>query len=114
MSWKIEFYDNKVMDSIQNWPVHIKAKFVHIVELIEKVGPKEVGMPHIKALGQGLFEIRVKSDEGIARALFGMIKGQVIIILCGFIKKTQKTPTREMDLARERMKEVKNEQKTKL
>lgn len=112
MRWKIEFYSNKVIDSIESWPENIQSKFSHIIELIEDVGPKEVGMPHIKALGQGLFEIRVKSDEGIARALFGMIKGQVIIILCGFIKKTQKTPLREIELARERMKEIKNEQKT--
>jgi phage-related protein len=114
MPWKVDFYDKKVKEDIKDWPAHIKAKFAKIVELIEKVGPKEVGMPRIKPLGQGLFEIRIKSDEGIARALFGMIKGQIIIILCGFIKKTQKTPTREMNLAKERLEEIKNEQKTKL
>jgi phage-related protein len=65
-------------------------------------------MPHIKALGQGLFEIRVKAAEGIGRALFCMIKGKIIIILNGFIKKTEKTPSNEMDLALKRMKEIKS------
>ncbi len=45
MGWKIEFYDNKVMDIIQDWPARIKAKFVRIIELIKKVGPNEVGIP---------------------------------------------------------------------
>jgi phage-related protein len=59
-------------------------------------------MPHIKTLGQGLFEIRVKAVEGIGRAFFCTIKGKNIIILHEFIKKTQKTPQKEMDLAKKR------------
>lgn len=114
MGWKVEFYNAKVMDTIQKWPVRIKAKFTRIVELITATGPKEVGMPHIKPLGQGLFEIRAKSDEGIGRALFCIVSGKVIVTLSGFIKKTQKTPAGEIELARKRMQEVKNEQKTKL
>jgi phage-related protein len=108
MRWKIEFYDIKVMKSITQWPVGIGAKFTRIVDLIEEFGPETVGMPHIKALGQGLFEIRVKASEGIGRAFFCTIKGKVIIILNDFIKKTQKTPQKEMDLAKKRMKEVKD------
>lgn len=108
MGWKVEFYNIQVSNAIQKWPVRLKAKFTRIVELIETAGPEEVGMPHVKPLGQGLFEIRAKSDEGIGRAAFCMIKGKTIIILSGFIKKTQKTPLKELDLARKRMNEVKN------
>ena len=108
MRWKIEFYDIKVMKSIRQWPVRIEAKFAKIVRLIEEFGPEGVGMPHIKALGQGLFAIRVKSAEGIGRAFFCGIKGKIIIILNEFIKKTQKTPQKEIDLAKKRMKEVKD------
>ncbi len=68
----------------------------------------KLAYPHIKPLGHGLFEIRAKSDEGIGRAFFCMIKGQVIIILNGFIKKTQKTPFGEIELAKKRMLEVKD------
>jgi phage-related protein len=65
-------------------------------------------MPHVKALGQGLFEIRIKAAEGIGRAFFCNIKGKIIIILHEFIKKTQKTPQKDMDLAKKRMREVKD------
>ncbi len=84
------------------------AKFIWVTEMIETFGPAEVGMPHIKPMGQGLFEIRVKACEGIGRALYCAVKGKVVIILNGFIKKTQKTPANEIALARKRMTEVKN------
>lgn len=108
MSWKVEFYDAKVEKSIEEWPLHLKVKFLKIVDLIQEIGPFELGMPHVKALKQGLFEIRVKSVEGIARAPFCTTKGKLIIVLSGFIKKTQDMPKREMEIALKRMKEVKN------
>jgi len=107
MRWKIEFYDKKVENNIKEWPEGILAKFVWIADIIEDSGPTDVGMPHIKALGQGLFEIRSKGKEGIGRALFCTIKGRVVIVLNSFIKKTQKTPPSEMALAKKRMLEVK-------
>ena len=107
MSWKVEFYNNKVAAGIQKWPDKLHAQFLKIVGLIEKVGPIEIGMPHIKSLKSGLFEIRIKGFEGIARAPFCMIKGKVVIVLSEFIKKTQKTPQREIEIAIKRMEEVK-------
>jgi len=107
MSWIVEFYNSKIMDAIDSWPLRMRAKFLWITEIIERFGPNEIGMPHIKSLGKGLFEIRVKSDEGIARAMFCIKHKQVVIVLNEFIKKTQKTPLKEMELALRRMKEVK-------
>lgn len=57
-------------------------------------------------MGKGLFEIRAKGKEGIGRSLFCTVKGQEIIILHAFMKKTQKTPKRELEKARNRMKEL--------
>lgn len=74
MSWKIEFYNKRVEKEIDEWPTHIRAKFTKVAELIEKIGPDELGMPHIKPLKNGLFEIRIKSVEGIARAIFCQLK----------------------------------------
>ena len=108
MRWKVEFYDSKVVKGIRQWPTGIEAKFARIVGLIEEFGPEGVGMPHIKSFGQGLFEIRVKAVEGIGRAFFCTIKGKVVIILHEFIKKTEKTPHKEIDLAKKRMKEIKD------
>lgn len=107
MSWKIGFYNKKVEESIREWPVGVFAKFLWLLSVIKQFGPHEVGMPHIKVLGKGLFEIRVKAHEAIGRALFCTIQDKGIIILNGFIKKTQKTPAKELDLAYKRIKEIK-------
>jgi phage-related protein len=65
-------------------------------------------MPHSRAMGQGLFELRCKGPEGIARAFYCTMVGREIVILHGFIKKTQDTPDRELAVARKRLKEVMN------
>jgi len=74
---------------------------------MEEYGPN-LGMPHTRALGNGLFEIRAKAEEGIGRVFFCTTVGRKIIILHSFIKKTNKTPKRELDLALARQKEVMN------
>ena len=106
MSWKIEFFDEKVEKSIKEWPESLLAKFTWISEIIETFGPAEIGMPHVKAMGKGLFEIRVKASAGIGRALICTVRGKVVVILNGFVKKTQKTPLGELALAKKRMAEV--------
>ena len=73
--------------------------------MIEEFGPA-IGKPHTATMGDGLFEIRAKGREGIARALFCMVKGEEIVILHSFIKKTQKTPKKDLDKARARLKEL--------
>jgi Phage-related protein len=57
----------------------------------------------------GLFELRLKGAEGIARVFFCTQVGRRIVVLHGFVKKTNRTPPRELDTAIRRMKEVKNE-----
>lgn len=109
MHWKIKFYSAKIEENILKWPEDILAKFLWISGIIEKIGPNEIGMPHVKSLGKGLFEIRASGREGIGRAMFCQIKGKVVIILSEFIKKTKKTPLGEMKLARKRMAEVKED-----
>lgn len=107
MGWKVEFYSEKVLKNIKEWPVQIRAKFTWITNLMEEFGIEQIGMPHIKALGKGLFEIRAQGNEGIGRAFFCIIQKKRIIILHEFIKKTQKTPQKEMEIARKRMLEFK-------
>ena len=92
-------------------PVAIRARYFQLIDRIEHHGPN-LGMPHTRSMGDGLFEMRMKGREGIGRALFCSVVGQRIVILHSFVKKTQKTPKRELDKAIQRMKEVKaNEQK---
>ncbi len=108
MGWSVDFFDRAVMREFQRWPVSIRAKFTWIVNLIETHGPMAVGMPHVKSFGKELFE---KRKEGIGRAIFCLISGQRVIILNGFIKKTDKTPTRVLRQAIQQMKEVLDHEK---
>jgi len=67
-----------------------------------------LGLPHTKAIDKGLFELRIKSKEGIARVFFCTKIGKKIIILHSYIKKSQKIPKRELKIAISRMNEVKD------
>ena len=102
MSWKITFFDQKVEADTLAFPAGILANFLHITEMIEEFGAN-IGRPYTAPMGKGLFEIRAKGKEGTGRALFCIEKDQEIIILHSFIKKTRKTPKRELDKARKRM-----------
>lgn len=107
MFWKIEFYDTSVKQDIYEWPESILAKFIWISEALELFGPTKLGMPHVKPMGQGLFEIRAKGKDGIGRALYCTLINKKIVILNAFIKKTEKTPQRELELAKNRMAGIK-------
>ncbi|MEA3360060.1 MAG: type II toxin-antitoxin system RelE/ParE family toxin [Thermodesulfobacteriota bacterium] len=106
MNWHITFYNEKVEKKTLLFPKGILANFLHIVEMLEECGPA-LGKPYTTPIGGGLFEIRAKGKEGIGRSLFCTIKGREVIILHSFIKRSQKIPKKEIDLARKRMKEVK-------
>jgi len=112
MTWKIEFFNDSVEEAILNMPPKIQAKMLKLLELIEKHGAN-LGAPHTEPMGDGLFEIRAKAQEGIGRSLYCYIKGHHIVILHAFIKKTQKTPKSEMSLARLRKAEVERNEHSK-
>ena len=65
-------------------------------------------MPHSRAMGSGLFELRPRGREGIGRALYCYVSGQRVVVLHAFLKKTRTAPQRDLRIARKRMKEVKN------
>lgn len=105
MVWTISFYSEKVEKEALALPKGILANFLRVAELIEEFGP-DLGRPHTAPLGQGLYEIRAKGKEGIARSVFCTMKGQEIVILITVVKKDNKIPKRHMDTARKRMKEI--------
>jgi len=88
-------------------PVDIRARFVRVKELIESHGLDRVGEPHVKHLDGKLWEMRMKGKDGIARSIYVTAKGKRVVVLRSFVKKTQKTPRREIELARDRTKELK-------
>jgi DNA-binding transcriptional regulator YiaG len=79
----------------------MRARFVHISPLIEEFGLERVREPHVKHLRGPLWEMRMKGKDGISRALYVTALGRRVIVVRAFIKKTQKTPNREIELAPE-------------
>ena len=108
MTWNVEFYEG-VEDDILAMPPKIQARMLKLLELIEEHGAN-LGPPHTEPMGDGLFEIRAKAKDGIARGLFCYMAGERIYILRAFVKKDQKTPKKELKLARKRMSEVKRDE----
>ena len=83
----------------------IRASYAHLTELLEEFG-LELRMPHSRAMGGGLFELRLRGREGIARVFYCTRVGRRIVVLHSFVKKTQETPSRELQIARRRQPEV--------
>jgi phage-related protein len=110
MTWEIEYYSKKVQNWVAAMPLGIRADYARLTELLTEFG-MDLRLPHSRALGNGLFELRVKGKEGVARLFYCMLVGKRIVILHGFIKKTQDTPYKELNIAIRHMKEVKDEQK---
>jgi len=108
--WRVHSFNRKVKTEIEAWPVGIYADFLRLVQLMERYSA-DLRMPHSRAMGQGLFELRCRSGEGIGRAFYCTMSGREITILHSFIKKTQETPEREITMARRRLREVRDDQR---
>ena len=83
----------------------VVADYARIVELLAEHGPN-LRLPHSRALGEGLFELRPRGRFSIGRAFYCFLIGRRVLVLHAFIKKTQQTPDKELKLARKRMKEI--------
>lgn len=107
MKWIITYYSESVQNDMLALPAGFLARFFRYTDRMELYGP-DLGMPHTRAMGDGLFELRLKAAEGIARVFYCAMVGKKIVMLHQFIKKTDKTPARELATARRRLKEVKD------
>jgi len=105
--WTITYYSESVQEEILAMPVGFLARYMRYADRMEIYGP-DLGMPHTRAMGKGLFELRLKAPEGIARVFYCTVVAKKIVVLHQFIKKTDKTPPKELERARRRMKEVKD------
>nr|WP_222932198.1 type II toxin-antitoxin system RelE/ParE family toxin [Allochromatium humboldtianum] len=89
-------------------PPTLQARYISYSQRMRENGPN-LGEPHTKAFGDGLFELRMKGAEGIARVFYCTLIGRRIVMLHSFVKKSEKTPPRERRIAEARLKEVKRE-----
>jgi phage-related protein len=105
MNWSITYFSERVKNDVFSLPPDILAHYLRLRELMEKYGA-DLRLPHSRAMGGGLFELRPKGREGIARVFYCTALGRTIVILHSFVKKTQKTPFNELKIAQKRLKEV--------
>ena len=105
MAFSVEYFHPRVLAEIESWPVDVLADYAHLVELLIEHGPN-LRMPHSRAMGDGLFELRPRGRSGIGRALYFFLVDQRVVVVHAFIKKTQQTPDKELRLARKRMKDM--------
>ena len=106
MQWRVETLNPTVDRELDALEPTLKARFLHIADLLETFGPDQVGAPHVKHLVEKLWEIRMKGRSGIARAIYVTITGRRIVVLHAFVKKSQKTPKSAIRLAQQRAKEL--------
>ena len=107
MKYTITYYSDVVQANIRDLPETLIARFFTLTDRMMLSGAN-LGEPHTQAMGDGLFELRLKGPEGIARVFYCTLVGKRIVMLHSFVKKTQKTPVLELRTAQARMKEVKN------
>jgi len=86
-------------------PDDVQSRFLHVAGLLQESGPAQVGLPHVRPLRGKLWEMRMAGRDRIARALYFAASGRRLVVLRVFVKKSQKTPSREIALAERRMKE---------
>jgi phage-related protein len=106
MAWRVEVLDQRVERELSALAQDIRQRFLRIAELIERHGIAAMREPHVKHLEGKLWEMRMKGRDGIARAIYVTAAGERVVVVHAFEKKTQKTPGRALEIARERAKEV--------
>jgi len=104
--WAVEILNDVVEADLLSLPKDMQARFLRISELLESFGPQRVGLPHVRPLGEKLWEMRLSGREGIGRAIYTAAAGRRLVVLHAFVKKTPKTPRSAMNLALKRLKEL--------
>lgn len=102
--YEILFYETEegrcpVQEFLDSLEPKLLAKTFRTIDLLELNGP-QLREPYSKSLEAGIFELRVKQGSDIARVLYFFVVGQKAVLTNGFVKKTQKTPKAEKDLAK--------------
>jgi phage-related protein len=108
MDFEIKYYSEGVQTQIFELPDTLAARYIVLTRRMLAIGPN-LGEPHTKAMGGGLFELRLKGAEGIARVFYCTLIGKRIVMLHSFVKKSQRTPKHELEVAQSRLKEIRNE-----
>lgn len=106
MNWAVDVLDLVVEHEIEALPKDMQAKLLRIITMIESLGLERLREPYVKHLGKSLWEMRMIGRDGISRAIYVTASGKRVVIVRVFVKKTQKTPRAEIELALKRAEEV--------
>ena len=104
MAFEVSYFHERVLSEVQSWPLDVLADYARLIELLTEHGPS-LRMPHSRAFGDGLFEVRPRGRSGIGRAFYCFLLGKRVVVLHAFIKKTQQTNPADIELANKRFKE---------
>ena len=106
MVWRVENLTETVAEEIAALPADMQARFLRLAERIAQVGLENLSEPHVKHIEGKLWEMRLTGRDGIARALYVTAIGRGSIVVRVYVKKTQKTPRSEIELALRRAEEI--------
>lgn len=106
MQWSVETLNETVDGELGALPADMWARFARICQLIASVGLERMGAPHIRHLSGPVWEMRLSGRDGISRALYVAVGDRRIVVVRVFVKKTRRTPRREIELALRRAKEA--------
>ena len=106
VTWQVEILNDTVAAEIAALPADMQARFLRLSERIGQAGLESLGEPHVKHLVGKLWELRLTGRGGIARALYVTAIGRRVVVVRAFVKKTQRTPPAEIELALRRAKEI--------
>ena len=104
MGYSVEYYEREdgskpAEEFILSQNNKMQSKLFMTLEFLEERGPA-LREPYSKPLGDGIFEVRAKVGSDISRVLYFFVIGKRIILTNGFVKKTQKTPSSEIERAK--------------
>jgi phage-related protein len=103
--WTVVVTEDATVE-LEALPADQRARFARVRDLIQRQGLNHVHFPHVRHIQGALWEIRLKGADGISRALYVVATGKRVVVVRVFVKKTEKTPRREIDLALKRAKDV--------
>ena len=106
MRWAFETLNAIVDAEIKALPSDIQARYLRYGDVIQEAGLAALPRDSVRHLEGKLWELRMTGREGIGRAIYVTAAGRRVVVVRAFVKKTQKMPPRELEIARQRAKEV--------
>ncbi len=104
--WKVKILNDNVEREILALPKDMRSRLTRFIQIIIEHGFEALPREATKHLEGKLWELRIKGKDGISRVIYVTATEKQVILLRAFVKKSQKTPINELEIARNRIKEL--------